>query len=335
MRIPTANCSTSCDLVAIIRTNQIPTGYTCPDGTAPTLGKCYQPIISPANPDPRCIATNSTKCFGAVGNPDGRAYNMATVVLASQLPTANQATGAVYQYALDANKRIMSGSYYRIHMRKPSPNAAPNASLGQTGICLQPDATQQIGCLVDADRCSVGFAGREASQDFPGLGTPPNPGAEPLKSLALDAPGVALTPPFTPGSSPDLAVQNLLAPAGTTPFYPMARRLWFHTMFGFGDGQLFATNPPNADAASGERELTKCYNNASITTVAVSDNGYVPHTTSGGAHRVRRLPGGRDLDQPAAGQRPGLRQRRLPGLQPGPGGPQRLHRPGHGALIRA
>ncbi|HVY39013.1 MAG TPA: hypothetical protein VHM31_13805 [Polyangia bacterium] len=279
---PTANCSTSCDLVAIIRTNQIPNGFTCPDGTAPTLGKCYQPVISSANPDPRCIATNSTKCFGAVGNPDGRAYNLATVVLASQLPTANQATGATYQYALDANKRIMSGSFYRIHMRKPAPNAAPNASLGQTGICQQPDATQQIGCLVDADRCSIGFAGREAAQDFPGTGTPINPVAEPLKALAVDAPGGALTPPFTPGANPDLALQNLLAAPGTTPFYPLARRLYLHTMFGFGDAQLFATNPPNADAASGERELVKCFNNASITTVAISDNGYVPHTTSGG-----------------------------------------------------
>ncbi len=66
------------------------------------------------------------------------------------------------------------------------------------------------------------------------------------------------------------------------PFYPMARRLWFHTMFGFGDAQLFATNPPNADGLSGERELTKCYNNPSVTTVAITDNGYVPHTTSGG-----------------------------------------------------
>ena len=94
----------------------------------------------------------------------------------------------MYQYALDANKRIMTGSFDRIHMRKPAPNAAPNASLGQTGICQQPDATQQIGCLVDADRCSVGFAGREAAQDFPGTGTPLDPVAEPLKALALDAP---------------------------------------------------------------------------------------------------------------------------------------------------
>ena len=278
---PAANCSTVCDLVPIIKSSQIPSGFLCPDGTTPTLGKCYQPVISSSNPDPRCIATNSTKCFGVTGSPDGRAYNLATVVLQSQVPTANQQSGAVYQYALDANKRIMTGSYYRIHMRKPSPNAAPNASLGQTGICAQPDATQQIGCLVDADRCSIGFAGREAAQDFPGIGTPPNPPTDPLKALAVDAPGVALTPPFTPGSNPDLAIQNLLAAPGTTPFYPMARRLYVQTIFGFGDAQLMASF--NADGQSGERELTKCYNNASITTVAIHDNGFVTHVDGSGA----------------------------------------------------
>ncbi len=62
----------------------------------------------------------------------------------------------------------------------------------------------------------------------------------------------------------------------------MATRLWFHMLYGFGDGQLFATNPPTADSLSGERELTKCFDNPSITTVAVTDNGYAPHTTASG-----------------------------------------------------
>jgi ABC-type phosphate transport system substrate-binding protein len=284
---PAANCSTFCDLVPVIKGAQIPAGYTCVDGTAPTLGGCYQPIITQANPDPRCIATNSTRCFGVSGSPDGRAYNMATVVLRTQIPTANQAaSNFTYQYALDANKRIMTGSYYRIHMRKPSPNAAPNAALGQTGICQEPDATQQIGCLVDADRCSAGFAGREAAQDFPGLGSPPNPPADQLKALALDAPGVALTPPFTPdglGGFTDQALKNLTAASGTTPFYPLSRRLYLHTMYGFGDAQLFAgAGSPNPDMASGERELVKCYHNPAITTVAISDNGFVIHTDGAG-----------------------------------------------------
>jgi hypothetical protein len=279
---PQVNCSTSCDLVPIIRSTQIPAGFICPDGQAPVLGGCLQPVISSShNPDPRCIASNTTRCFGVPGSPDGRAYNLATIVLASQIPAANRQAGAVYQFALDANKRIMAGSFYRIHMRKPAPNAAPDTSLGQTGICREADATGQIGCLVDADRCSLGVAGRGAAKNFPGLGGPPVPTPAPLKALALSAPGIASTPPFTPGPDPDLAVRNLLSAPGTTPFYPMARRLWLHTLYGFGDSQLFTDN--NADFKSGERELVKCFNNASLTTAAIVDNGYVPHTTGSGA----------------------------------------------------
>jgi hypothetical protein len=280
---PTANCSTFCDLVPVIKGSLLPPGYTCPDDTEPTLGGCYLPIIKQSNPDPRCIATNSTVCFGSqFGAFDGRAYNLVTVVLATQVPPSYRAPDAMYQFALDANHRIMSGSFYRLHMRKPSPNAAPDAGLGQTGICQQPDATSQIGCLVDADRCSVGLAGRGAAANFPGLGQPPIPAASPLKALAISAPDVPLTPPFTPGGDSDLALRNLLAAPGTQPFYPLARRLYLATIYGFGDAQLLATNPPNPDLTSGERELVKCFNAPSISTVAVSGSRYVPHVTASG-----------------------------------------------------
>jgi hypothetical protein len=278
---PTANCSTSCDLVPIVKQTQIPSGFTCPDGQAPTFGKCYLPVVSAANPDPRCISGNTHKCIGSASSRDGRAYNLVTVVLASQVPVANRANGAVYQFALDAQKRIMNGSFYRIHMRKPAPNAAPDASLGQTGVCRELDATGQIGCLADADRCSLGFAGRGAARNFPGVGGPPVTTAAPLKALSVSGSGIAFVPPFTPGPDPDLAVKNLLAPAGTTPLYPLARRLWFHTLYGFGDAQLFTAN--NGDGKSGERELVKCFNNPTLTTAALSAKGYVPHTTPSGA----------------------------------------------------
>jgi hypothetical protein len=281
---PTANCSFFCDFVPVIRGAQLPAGFICPDGTPPTFGGCYLPIISQADPDPRCIANNSQKCFGVPGNPDGRAYNFATVVLRTQIPTANQAApNFTYQFALDANKRIMTGSFYRLHMRKPSPNAAPDASVGQTGVCQQRDATSQIGCLVDADRCSVGLAGRGAAKNFPGIGSPAVPTASPLKALAISGFGVPLTPPFTPGGDPDLALRNLLAAPGTGPFYPMARRIYLGTIFGFGDALLFAgSTSPNPDETSGERQLVKCFNTPSITTVAMTDNEYVPHVTASG-----------------------------------------------------
>ena len=77
---PVANCSTSCDLVPIDQVEPDPDGFTCPDGYAADPRQVLPADYSAANPDPRCIATNSTHCFGAIGNPDGRAYNLATIV---------------------------------------------------------------------------------------------------------------------------------------------------------------------------------------------------------------------------------------------------------------
>jgi hypothetical protein len=263
---PAAACSTSCDLVAPIKSNQIPVGYLCPDGNAPVLGQCYQPFIAGSSPhDPRCISTASTRCFGVSTTQDGRAYNMPVIVAATQVPTAQRNASTPFQYAIDANKRIISSAFYRIHMQHPAPNAAPDSSVGQTGVCQENDDTSQIGCLVDADRCSVGFAGREAAKDYPGLSTGPVP--EPLKAFAVTGGGVSsFTPPFTPGGDPDLALKNLLQPAGTTPFYPIARRLYVATLTGFGSGQF---------AGSGEAALVSCYSNSTNVGNAITQHGFV------------------------------------------------------------
>jgi hypothetical protein len=278
---PTIPCSTVCDLVAVSKANQLPNGFVCPDGQAPILGGCWQPVISSANKDPRCVTSNTSRCFGIQGNPDGRAYNLATIVLTTQLPPAQQNVAYTYQYAHDARSRIMTGSFYRLHMQKPAPDAMPNAAIGQTGTCKQMDAADQVGCLVDADRCSVGVALRRAAKYYPGIGGVP--GAAPLKALAVSAPGVASTPPFTPGTTPDLALTNLLGPPGTAPFYPLSHRLYFETIFGLGNGangsQLFASPP----GTSGERELVQCFSAPAIVLPAMSGAELVPYLTPAGA----------------------------------------------------
>ncbi|MES1207052.1 MAG: hypothetical protein ABUS79_14030, partial [Pseudomonadota bacterium] len=256
---PSLACSTACMLVGTIRTNQIPANFRCPGGALPLGGFCFMPFAgSAAAPDPRCYTPNTTRCVDIAAREDGRQYNLTVVVAASQVPAAQRGT-AQFQFAIDANKRIENGAFFRIHANAAGANNVPDPSVGQSGICRQYDATAQIGCLVDSDPCSVGFAGREAAHSFPGLGTPAIPQLEPLKALAING-----TPPFTPSSDPDLAIKNLLAAPGTLPLYPFARRLYLSTIYGFGNLPLV------------QSELAACMGNNAIIGPALSSSGYVP-----------------------------------------------------------
>lgn len=255
---PSLACSTACTTVAPIRSSQIPVGFKCPGGSAPIAGLCFVPYAgSSTSPDPRCVSANTTKCIDVVPRADGRDYNLAVIVAASQVPSAQRGT-APFQFAVDSQKNIQSsGAFFRIHSNAAGANNVPNAAVNSTGICKENDDTSQIGCLVDSDPCSVGYAGREAAKAFPGL----NAGGtlQSLKALAVNG-----TPPFTPGADADLALKNLLAPAGTTPLYPLARRLYFATIYGF------------SNLVGGENELARCYGTDSIVTPAVQAHGFVP-----------------------------------------------------------
>jgi hypothetical protein len=256
---PQVACGTTCTLVAPIRLNQIPAGFKCPGGSPPTLGLCFMPENNSTAHDARCISGPQSKCFDIVGRPDGRQYNLATVVATSQILPAGARGSTAFQFAKDANGRFMFGDYYRVHSTTPGVSNVPDAVAGTTGLCQENDDTSQIGCLTDSDPCSVGYAGREAAKSYPGTGTPATPQPANLKALAVNG-----TPPFTPtGSDPDLALKNLLAPAGTTPLYPLSRRLYFATIYGFGNLQ------------GGEKELAACYGTNSIVTSAVSGHGFV------------------------------------------------------------
>jgi hypothetical protein len=254
---PTQGCSTACTTVAPIRSARIPAGYKCPGGSAPTAGLCFVPFAGNASsPDPRCVTPNTTKCVDVIPRADGRQYNLAVVVAASQVPSAARGT-APFQFAIDANNRIQSaGAFYRIHSNTAGANNVPDPTNGATGICTENDDTSQIGCLVDSDPCSVGYAGREAAKDYPGLGS--GGVSMPLKALAVNN-----VPPFTPGGNADLALQNLLAAPGTTPLYPLARRLYLATIYGF------------SNLLGGENELAQCYGTDSVVGPAISTHGFV------------------------------------------------------------
>jgi hypothetical protein len=81
------------------------------------------------------------------GVAEGRAYNQHLYLLS----TGGQ---GVYQNNAFGTPFPVTGAYYRIHMTTSFPTS------GRT--CLFPDMTDQIGCLVDASPCSLGYAGRGA-----------------------------------------------------------------------------------------------------------------------------------------------------------------------------
>jgi hypothetical protein len=107
-----------------------------------------------------------------------------------------------------------TGGYARIHMREVSTLNTKNCHLA--------DSTDQIGCLVQADTHSIGFAGNAAAtwdQRDPVSGHSTTPGDTVNVRVNQLGDGVACTP-LPPGS------------AGNS--YPLWRKLYFNSIVGFG-----------------------------------------------------------------------------------------------------
>jgi hypothetical protein len=261
---PTTDCSGSCVLTPVITGSALPPGFKCPNNTNPIAGRCFLPYIESVAKDPRCRVTDPTiRCFGTTGSNDGRVWNQPLVVLSSEVPAALRFAGATYQYGVDRNNRLMAGSFYRMHQLGPSAyNARPVAG-SYSGTCQQTDDTGQIGCLADADDCSMGYAAREAARTFPGNT------ADELKALKVNT-----IAPF-----PDSNVTNLLVGSGS--IYPLSRRLYVAAGPG---GATFNTLPGQANPpTSGEAMLAKCFSQDSLVGAALTANGFIPiPATSGG-----------------------------------------------------
>jgi hypothetical protein len=127
---------------------------SCPNGDPVHGGNlCVIPVDASGNAN--CISTATTKPFvfnnAAVNGTtpsqaDGRVFN-------THLFGAGTAPSTTYQ--VDTLARPIVGAWYRIH-------SAHTIAVGATS-CTQTDATLQVGCLVQASPCSIGYAGRTAT----------------------------------------------------------------------------------------------------------------------------------------------------------------------------
>ncbi|TPV93608.1 MAG: hypothetical protein B7733_19675 [Myxococcales bacterium FL481] len=225
------------------RVAEFPAGtVTCPDGLAAVPGTgalagrptCWVPTRSNSQ---FCLSDrDQTNPAVAPGSYDGRAYNRYLW---------EDGTGLL---RTDANGRQLTGSYYRLHTNAVAVNARPNTAAGDPDQrCKRASSTQQIGCFAQADPCSLGFSGLEATE----VG-----GATNLKVKNV-RPNVA-------------NIQNLVT-VGAPSFriYPLSRLLWFNTMKGF-------ENVDNTTFAADERDLAECFADYPLVTTAATNAGFVP-----------------------------------------------------------
>jgi parallel beta-helix repeat protein len=137
----------------------------CPNGDALIAGGCLIPVDAIGGTS-QCVATKATVPAlesRSVGGADGRAYNVhmrdGTVVEPTMGYAQKQITGPSGTISLD-----FVGGYGRIHQVETVFTTGAVAPVP----CHRSAATDQIGCLVQADPCSIAYAGDGARTDITG-----------------------------------------------------------------------------------------------------------------------------------------------------------------------
>lgn len=195
----------------------------CPNGAGLLIGKCFQPYIDNGDGTINSDCVNSRtniQGFARNGMRDGRAYNL----------NMRNADGT---YRRDNLNRFVTGAFHRLHV------ASTIAAGAQT--CRKATSTDQIGCLVQANPCAFGFAGREADQQ---------PGA-----VALTINGLAPT---------QQNIENLVLTPQTSDDYVLARKLYFNSIIGF------------QNVTGGELALARCMSDSSIVGPVMTARNFVP-----------------------------------------------------------
>ncbi len=190
---------------------------------------CLIPAASDG--DPRCI--NGKNNFNAPLDPpfgvipaaqrDGRVFNL-------HLYTS---TGAYRSDTQLGAARNVVGNYSRLHGTRTMLATGPTCpgTAGDGRCCSDLDATSHIGCLVESDPCSFGFAGGEA------------------KNVALQT--SAATPEAAFGA--DIKGIQDAQQCIVTAAYPLSRKVYINTEIGFENvtGQELALAKCFAGSATG------------------------------------------------------------------------------------
>jgi hypothetical protein len=210
-------------------------GALCPAGdiclnTGACLVPTRPPVGTESGPQVTCLASKvsfsglpiSSRQLPAIHatlpNKDKRAFNQH---LYKQVGTAG-----AQQYNAFIVPFAVTGAYYRIHTNHTLepvvtpggvPLTEPDGGAEQRRTCQLPDLSDQIGCLVEASPCSIGFAG---------LGAANNPANGNVSTFAIKLNKQDPLPVCITGSN-----------GGAIPSftYPLSRKMYLNTIRGFGN----------------------------------------------------------------------------------------------------
>jgi hypothetical protein len=241
----------------------------CPDGDSLIGGGCETPVNTIGTATSQCSAIKATipaLHVRAIGSPDGRAFNLhmrdgdvndGSIAYIPQTVQNGKATPLSLNFA---------GGMGRIHALETIWNDGTVASDASQQLsnppnvgCQLVDATDQINCLVQADPCSVGYAGDGGKTwNTRANGTPTT------VCSYLTSQGVS---PLPPGCSTGLVDDSIrvdtVYPSATTVTalgtqsveYQIARKLYFNSIAGFAN--LTAGESGVTDTATGELALAQ------------------------------------------------------------------------------
>jgi len=229
----------------------------CPNGTPRAFAGCLWPVDASGNYG--CVNSAGNRPVGVTGfanNMDGRVYNLTPRRLDGSIPTAPRRSGSSI-----VQRPLLNVGFYRIHQRTLQANAS-----GST--CRLPDATEQIGCLVHASPCSLGFAGLTADLQ------------DPNKVLELRSPlasGAGAGGAAAGGVAPSASnIRRLLEDCTAGNYavrYPLSRKLYLNTLIGFNS---VVNNPGTTPVVTQEAQFVSCWMDRRFLDRAAIQAGFIP-----------------------------------------------------------
>jgi hypothetical protein len=246
----------------------------CPNGDSLVGGQCSVPVLKGTGASGSvgqvCLAskttvsniTNRTTLGLAGGNPagspDGRAFNlhMYNSAVDGSITYIEQVVQNVVNGVSTPLSRDFVGGMGRIHQTE---TMVGTAAVG----CQELDATDNIGCLVQADPCSIGYAG-DGAKTWNKRSNGAN--AQPAVS-GTDSSRVAQI-------YPTATSVNLLGQANE---YAIGRKLYYNSLVGFaaiGSTNITSTGAPDPDElAIAEYESSYTANAGAFATI-IGGDGY-------------------------------------------------------------
>jgi hypothetical protein len=251
----------------------------CPNGDSLVGGQCSVPVLKGTGASGTvgqvCLAskttvsniTNRTTLGLAGGNPagspDGRAFNLHlyNAAVDGSITYIEQVVQNVVNGVSSPISRDFVGGMARIHQTE---TLAGSPAVG----CQELDVSDEIGCLVQADPCSISYDGDGAKtwNQRPN-GSLTQPGAS-----GIDAARIAQV-------YPTATTANLLGQAGE---YVVSRKLYYNSLVGFGAIGTFNLSPANVpdpdELAIAEFESSYTASSAQFATI-LGTNGFFQVTS--------------------------------------------------------